>query len=237
MNPLSWNSVASEDTMKDNAQSTGKLSIIANVQLFLMAEQQILSLQVEALVEFPVIMGLVQQTNAAVNTDTVELHQNTVVMDAKEDLVEEISHLHHLHLRLLLVVELHVVDLVLQMNVVVNMDTAGPQMIIVEMDVKVDLVEDQTLILLQSINLSLNLLHNLLVDLVDVIVLLLILNKTLELIGMRSVHKLKEGKTFVNSELILVFVSLEHVKKMVIKVEMGYQEALSLELLLEPVLL
>jgi len=96
-------------------------------------------------------MGLVPQMNAAVNTDTVEHQQTTVELDVKEELVPEILllktlHLKILHLKILLlkitVVEKFLVnmEIVMQENAAVNMDTVEHLQITVELDVEQELV-------------------------------------------------------------------------------------------------
>jgi len=73
---------------------------------------------------------------------------------------------------------------------------------------------------------------------VDVDVPLLILDKTLQLIGMLIVLNLKEERISVILELVVVFGFLDNVKEILIKEEeVDYPEEQSLELLLELVYL
>lgn len=166
-------------------------------------------------------------------------------------LMEEQQILSRFRLPNLLVVAVELLvdtELVILVNAAVNGDIVDPHKTIVEQDVKQDLAllvqktrfQFQSGILYLFLDLSqfgvlylilfqLNNQKEAQMEVVDV--LLPIPNKTLLLIGMLIVDRHKEEKISVSSELLHVFVFLDNVKKIPIKMEeVDYPEVQLLEL-------
>jgi len=137
-----------EDMLRVLAESTGKLLIMQDVLLSKVEEESQILPQRQLVEMVDVNMALVNQVNAAVNTDTVERDQ-TIVEEIPhlKTLRHKTLHLKILHLKILhlkhritVVKFLVIMEIVTQMNVVVNTDTVEHPKLTVVLDVKQELV-------------------------------------------------------------------------------------------------